>query len=149
MKSGYQHRPLSAYDRPAVDVGQHFDIRPDPLDDRCTYEHRVDGAAVHAGDVEVGLEAVDLAAEGVAAHADVDAGERYLVGAAVEDVPRQQDHAGARAERRHAVAQPLDDRLPQARRVEQAAHGGGLAARHDQRVDGGEVFGAADIDRVR
>ena len=56
---------------------------------------------VEAGDVEVGLEAVELAAVAVAAHGEVDGAEAALVGAAVEDLGGEQDHPGARAEHRH------------------------------------------------
>ena len=60
------------------------------------------GPPSSAGDGEVGLEGVDLAAEGVAAHGDVDGAEAALVGPAVEDLGAEQDHPGAGAERRHA-----------------------------------------------
>src|SRR5690348_4113464 len=67
VERGHEHRALAAHDGTAVDIGQHLDIGADPLDDRCTYENGVDGTAVDAPDVEVGLEAVNLTAEGVAA----------------------------------------------------------------------------------
>ena len=43
---------------------------------------------VEAGDVEVGLEGVDLAAERVAAHGDVEAAEGLLAGGAALDAGR-------------------------------------------------------------
>ena len=58
-----------------LDLGQDLDPGPDPLDDRRPDEHGVHRRLVEAGDVEVGLERVDLAPEGVAAHGDVDGPE--------------------------------------------------------------------------
>ena len=56
--------------------------------------------------------------------------ERPLVGPAVEHVGRQQDHAGAGAEHRQAVGEPLGERLEKARRLEQHRHRRRLAAGH-------------------
>ena len=53
-------------------------------------------------DVEVALEGVHLAAEGVAAHGDVEPAEGLLARGAVLDPVGQHDHPGAGAERRHA-----------------------------------------------
>ena len=58
--------------------------------------------------VEVLLEGVDLAAERVAPHGDVEAADGLLAGRAVLDPVGQQDHPGARAEGR----QPLGDPAP-------------------------------------
>ena len=54
------------------------------------------GPPLEARHVEVGLERVDLAAEGVAADGDVDGAEAALVGPAVEDLAAEQDHAPRR-----------------------------------------------------
>ncbi len=56
-------------------------------------------------DVQIGLERVDLAAEGVATNADVDAAEAMLVGTTVDDLGGEQDHARASPEGRHSGAQ--------------------------------------------
>ena len=82
--------------------GQHLDGRADGLHPRGPDEHAVE-RLVEALDVEIGLEAVELAAVAVALDGDVEGTEAALVGAAVVDLRGQQDHPGARAEHRHAV----------------------------------------------
>src|SRR5207302_1441796 len=74
------------------------------------------------------LEAVDLAAVGVALHGHVDQAQRLLVRAPVHDPVRHQDHAGAGSEHRHALGAAGYDRLPQAG-LHQPRHGGALTAR--------------------
>ena len=54
-------------------------------------------------DVDVGLEAVELAAVAVAPHRDVDPVETALIGSPVEHIGGAQDHPGTRAEHGHAV----------------------------------------------
>ena len=120
-------------------AAQHLDAGADALDQRGPDEHGVE-RVVEPGDVEVGLEAVDLAAVAVAAHGDVDGAEAALVGPAVEDLGGQQDHPGAGAEHRHAVGEALG----RAARtgpivVEQLRHRRRLAAGHHQRVDAGRA----------
>jgi hypothetical protein len=97
------------------------------------------GRVEAVGDLEVGLEAVDLAAVGVAAHGHIDRAEAALVLATVEHVGGEQDHARAGAEHRHARREPRAQRyVEQARRaVEQLRHGGGLAAGHDPSIRAG------------
>jgi hypothetical protein len=100
-----------------------------------------------AVDGEVGLEGVDLAAEGVAAHGDVDAprlrwsGRPSRTSRASRIIPAQVPRAG------RPSARPLAQRLPQPAGVEQLGHRGGLATGEDQRVDAGELGGRADLDR--
>src|SRR5205823_11765260 len=89
------------------------------------------------------LERVHLPPERVAAHGHVDAAEGLLVGPAVEDPARQQDHAGARAVRGHAGGDALAQRFQDAELDRELAHRRGLAAGDDQRVDGVEFVGAA------
>src|SRR5688572_22425182 len=101
----------------AVDLGEDLDVGAGALDERRPDEHGGDGPAVDAGDVEVGLEAVDLATERVATDGDVDGAEAPLVGAAVEDLAAEEDHPRARAERWHAVGEALGDRVEQAGRL--------------------------------
>src|SRR5207248_1426431 len=69
MKRRDEKPPLAREHGMAVDLGEHFHLRPDLLDPRCADE---DGAERPAGQVEVRLEGGDLAAERVAAHLDVD-----------------------------------------------------------------------------
>ena len=62
--------------------------------------------------VQVGLERIHLPPVGVAAHRDVDEVEQRL---AALHAPGEHDHAGARAEDRHARRRALPDRLDQTR----------------------------------
>ena len=86
----------------AVVAGEHLDSRADRLDPRGPDEHAVE-RAVEPGDGESVSKLSTLAAVPVALDGDVDGAEAALVGAAVEDLRGQQDHAGAGAEHRHAV----------------------------------------------
>ena len=80
-----------------------------PFDDRSANEDGVDIA--DAGDVEVGLERVHLAAVSVATDGQVDGAERALIRTAVEHVGGEQDQAGTGPEGGHASGQPLSNRL--------------------------------------
>src|SRR3954471_9081497 len=90
---------------------------------------------VQPPEADVALEGVDLPAEGVAPHRHVDPAHADLVGGAVEHPVGQQDHAGARAERRHAVGDPLLQRLEQVERHQQLADRRRLTAGDDEPVD--------------
>ena len=91
---------------------------------------------VERREVDVGLERVDLPAERVAADHDVEAAERLLaVGAALDSVG-EHDHARAGAQRRHAVAHALAQRVEQVERAGELVHRRRLPARQDDRVDG-------------
>ena len=80
-------------------------LRADPGDQRRPDEVACTGA-VEAVDVEVGLERVDLVAEGVAAHRDVEAAERQLPVDRALDLGRR---AGS-GRRRCRTRQPVGDR---------------------------------------
>ena len=113
------HDGSRAYEhRGAVVLGEHFDVGADSRDARRADEHGVK-RRVKTAQRNVGLEAVDLAAVGVAPHRDVDCAERALVGATVLDLRGQQDHARARAEDGHAVGDALAKRVEQLRGLEQ------------------------------
>src|SRR5205085_11832500 len=66
---------------PPVDVGQHVDVGPGPLDVGGADEDGGERAAGQPGNIEVGLERVDLAAERVAADGELEDAEAALVGA--------------------------------------------------------------------
>src|SRR4051812_40479485 len=99
-------RALAAQDNGGINARQHLDALPHARHLRGPDEHRREPPAREPVDVEVGFERVDLTAERVAAHGDVDGGEATLVGAAVEDLGAEEDHPRARAQRRHPVPQP-------------------------------------------
>ena len=86
------------------------------LHPRRTDEDRAHGSATDPGNLDIGLERVHLAAEGVAADHHVDPAERQLVGTAVQDRVRQHDHAGAGAEDRQPAADELAHGLDQPQR---------------------------------
>src|SRR5262245_60130195 len=98
---------------------EHLDSVADALDARRADEHAREGRAGEAADLERRLEGVTLTAVSVAAHRDVDAAERLLVGTAVEHFAREQDHARARPEHSHAVAQSGAQRFAHSRSVEE------------------------------
>ena len=119
-----------------VDFGEHLDVGAGLLEPRRADE---DGAQrlVAVADVEVGLEAVHLAAERVALGAVV--AEAEVV--AVED-----DHPGARPEDRavelaHRVVEVVEAHEPRDR--------GRLAAGDDEAVEPVELLGKPNLDRLR
>ena len=81
MEGGRQHRALPAQDGMVIDTRQDVHAVAGPFHIRGSDEDG--GHPAHAGDVEVGFEGVDLAAEGVAAHGEVDDAEAALIGAPV------------------------------------------------------------------
>jgi hypothetical protein len=131
----------------AIHQRKYIDVVTGALDEWSANEHAVEGR-VETGDVEVGLEAVDLAAEGVAAHVDVEHAEPHLIGPAVLHPFGQQDQTGARPEHRHAIVDPFPDRLLETGGDEQERHRGRLAAWEYQRIDLRKIFGTADLPRL-
>ena len=97
--------------------------------------HRV----LEAGEVEVALEGVDLATEGVAAHGDVQATEGLLPASTVLDPIGEQDHAGAGAQGRHPGGDPLPEWLEEVEGAGQLGDRGGLPARNHECVSGVEL----------
>jgi hypothetical protein len=89
---------------------------------------------------------IDLPAECVAAHCDVDGAERHLVGTAVQDGGRQRDHAGAGSVRGHAALQPVHQRITQFEHVQQPTDRGRLAAGYDDALHLGELGRPAHRD---
>src|SRR5439155_1599846 len=149
VKRCHHDRARPAQHRVAVDLRQHLDVVADPLDVRRTDEDRGVGATGHPRDVEVDLERVDLAPEGVAAHGQLDGAEAALVGPPVEHLAREQDHPRACPQRGHPGVEALGHRPEETGEVEQLGDGGRLAAGQDERVDGREVLRHAHLDRVR
>src|SRR4051794_37136040 len=118
----------------AVQLGQHLDALADVAHARRTDEDAVQRLA---GELEIGLEARDLAPVGVAVDVDVDQAEVR----AVED-----DHPGAGAEDRlrelaHRILEPVQAHQPHERRR--------LAAGDDEPVEPVELLGLTHLDHVR
>ena len=79
VEGGAEQVSLLDGDDPAVrDRGEHRHALPDRFDRGRPDEHRVHRGLTELGDVEVGLEGVELVAEGVAPHGDVEAAEGLL-----------------------------------------------------------------------
>ena len=83
---------------------QHVDRVTDPLDERGPDEHGVHGRVAQHGHLDVGLERIELPAEGVALDGHVEQREDRLV--AVDDILRQQDHARTGAQDGRAAGRP-------------------------------------------
>ena len=143
MKRRGQQRTLAHDHGLPVGGGEHLDIRPGLLDPRSPDEDRVHRPARHPGDIEVALEGVDLAAEGVTADGDVEAPDERLTRVAVQDGAREQDHPCARAVHGQPPAHDGTQRLQQAEHAQQPPDGGRLAARKDEPVQPVELGGAA------
>src|SRR5262245_44821363 len=71
MEGGDEEPALTREHRVSVHLGEHLDVRPGLLDPRRADEHGAQGLGL-PGELEIGLERRDLAAESVAAHAHVD-----------------------------------------------------------------------------
>src|SRR4051794_3546648 len=131
MKGGDQEPPVAHEHRLAVQLGQDLDTVTDVTHARCADEH---AAQRLADELEIGLEARDLASVGVAVDVDVDQAEMR----AVED-----DHARARAEDRprelaHGVLEPVQAHQPHERRR--------LAARDDEAVEAVQLLRLTHLD---
>src|SRR5712691_7306147 len=120
---------------PAVVLGEHLHLRARLLHPRRANEHAAERALV-ALEVEVGLEARDLAA--VRVPLDGEVGEPHVV--AVE-----QDHSRARAEDRAVEAA---DRLLEPVDPDEAADRRGLATRDHEPVERLELLRLAHLDDV-
>jgi len=75
---------------------EHLGALADVLDPWRADEHGMHRLPADPGDREVGLERVDLAAEGVAPHRDVQAAQRALALDATDQAIGEHDHPGAR-----------------------------------------------------
>ncbi len=89
MECAGEHAALADNHRVAVVAREHLDLGPVPLDPRGADEHRAQRLGAEPVDLELGLEALQLAAEGVAARDRVHQAEVLAVA---------DDHPGAGAE---------------------------------------------------
>ena len=131
-----QEAPLPQQHGHAVVAGEHLDVGAGVRHPRRADEHAAQRLAVVA-QVEVGLEARELAAVAVALHIDVDQPE---VGAV------EQDHPRARAEDGRGE---LPDRLLEPVEPHQARDRRRLAAGDHEPVEALELLGQAHLDHVR
>ena len=145
-RRGHDIALAHGHDAAVVQLRQDIDVVADALDDRRPDEDGVDRTVAEHGHCELRLEAFELSPEGVALDRDVEQREDGRV--AVGDLLRQQDHAGAGAEDRRALARQVEDRLAQPPAVDELAHRGALAAGQDQPAEPLEVLGQANGDRL-
>ncbi len=109
-------------------------------------------AAEAAGEfahLKLGLEGLELTAEGIATHHDVDRAERALIAPAVEDLAREEDHPGAGSKGGHPLRQPRGDRGAQPRGVEEHRERRRLTPRQHEPCDLVELGGTSDLDDGR
>ena len=132
------------HDPAVVEAGEDVHPGTDVLDDRGPDEDRMDRPLAEDGHVEIGLERVELAAEGVPLHHDVqERQDRLLV---ADDRATEDDHPGAGPEDRRSRAGEVKDRLGEAPALDQPAHRRALAARQDQPLDLAQVARQAHLD---
>jgi hypothetical protein len=136
MEGERQDLSLTHGDRMAVDLSEHLDARPVLGDPGGADEDRVHRAAVDAGDLEIGLKGVQLAAKRVSLGEHVQHTEMDAV---------KDDHAGAGSEHRHPALREFAQRPPEALALDPERHRGRLTAREHQRVESGQVSRHADL----
>ena len=100
-------------------------------------------------DVQVGFEGVELVAERIAPHGDVEAAEGLLPVDRVQHGVGEHDEAGAGAVHRHPVGDPGLERLGQTEGAAELVHDARLAARDHQAVDLGELALPPDRHGIR
>src|SRR3954454_4029497 len=134
MERDDEHVVLPRGHHVALDLGEHLDVVAAVLDPRRTDEHGAHGRALDAGDVEVGFEGPDLAAECVAPAGVVGEPEVLAV---------EHDHPGARTQHRRAGPHEVAQRLGEALAGDAERHRGRLPARDHEPVEALEVAGHA------
>src|SRR5437588_3740369 len=119
---------------------------PHLIDDRRPDEDAVQRRRSEHGDLQVGLERVDLPAIGVPGHRDIHQAQQRRL--AARGPAGHQDHPGAGPVEAHAEPDPLRNRPVEAGADHQLADGGGFPARQDQPVHAVEVLGETDLHRI-
>lgn len=142
MERGAQEGALPHCHDASLVFGQDVDFRSGGRDDRRSDEDSRDGFGqpFHADRV---LEAMDLGAEGVAAHGDVEYAEAVLIPTFYGGGHHHQAHTGP--PNGHSFAGAGLNRLAEAEPFEEEANGGAFAAGNDQPLDAVEVLDRADF----
>ncbi len=99
--------------------------------------------------VEVRLERLDLPAEGVPAHRDVEPAEALLPIDAVHDAVGEQDEPCTRAVDRQSRRDGIAQRLAHSERARQLVDHARLAARKHEPIDGCQLRGPPDEHHLR
>ncbi len=154
VEGGGQERPLAQGDgAPSLAAGvgrqarQHLHLSAYVIDDGGANEHAVEGPgrvrAVEGRDGQVSLEAVQLAAVGVAPHADVkgvQGGEPQVWGPLCQD-----DEARAGAQHRQTALDQRPQGPVQVEVLHETAQGGALAAGYDEPVQAAQLVAGAHL----
>src|SRR5512132_2985496 len=135
MERGEQKTALADQHRLSIVLSEHLDVRAELGHPRGTDEDAVQRALV-ASEVELGLEARDLAPVGIALDLEVDK---------PEVLPVEDDHSGAGAEDRRLEGA---DRAFEPVQVDEAHDRGGLSAGNDEAVEPVELFRQPHFDDV-
>src|SRR5215218_4336884 len=139
MERAEDDAALAHDDRVAADLGKHLNPVADPGHPRRPDEHRSQRLRADALDLQIRLEARDLAAEGVASAGDVS--EAQVLGVA-------DDHPRARAENRPPRLDVGANRGLEPVPLDRLRDRGRLAAGDDERVEAIQLLRVADLDRV-
>lgn len=138
MERGHRDHALTCADDPLLSIDDNArefgHANAEPLDRWRTNEHCMHRLAERA-DVEIGLERIGLTTEGVTSNSDINRAKRLLIWTTVEHHATQKDHAGARAERRHAGLEARLERLSEPRGVEEHHQRRGLTSGDHDRID--------------
>src|SRR5207247_3869544 len=139
MEGSSQEVTLPRGDSAAIGQrGQRFGVWAESVHQRGTDEDRVD-RMLETFERQISLEAVDLAAEGVALDGQVHQTDA-AVWLAADNFPRQQDHACTGAPHWQARPGSRSDRLFQTVCHQELAHGSALATWDDQSVEPNQIF---------
>jgi hypothetical protein len=139
MKGRSQQVPLPNHDDPTVvtlaNGSQDLNGRAHSLYPGGPNEYGPEWLAAKFGNVEVSFERGDLSPKGVASDGDVDATDGLLVGAAVQHLVGQHDHAGARSVDRKPTNDHITQRLQQIVALGEHVHRRRLATRNDEPIE--------------
>ena len=147
VERGCKHVLLShGYGTTVAEAGENLDALPDRIDYGSTNEDPSERSFSDAVHFEVGLEAVDLAAEGVTAYLDVHEVERF--GSVVGEAVGQDDHSGAGAPHGQSFSHESDDRVSHVEDVEELDDGRALPTGNDEAIQARQVLAEPHFGRV-
>ena len=133
-------------------LAEDLDAVADGEDGGCADEEGAEGSVLVARDLarQVGLERVDLGAEKVAVHGDVEAAEELLPALlrTAVDALGEEDEPRARAPDRTALRLKVAERVEQVPAPADVRHGGRLPAGDDEAVASRQLLRLANLDRL-
>ncbi len=141
MESGAEEIFLAHEDRPVFEAGEHLHAAPRAGDDGRPDEDGAQRVGPEGGRVQVGLEAFDLGAVGVAVDGEVEDAETGLVVA--RDLGGQDDESGAASVDGKIVFEEIRERIEQPEADQQFADGRAFAAGKDEAVQALKLRGEA------